>query len=151
MIIITTKQKYEGPQTDSETCKFHPGVPIFHEGSKYWSCCVKRTTDFDVFMKQEGCQTGSHLWVKPSDEDKAGDGGSKMIKCRYDWHQDGSHVHVVVYAGGKKFDPSKSHVKVNGVKLCVDLSFPEENSLFQENWILAGVRISTILFDPHHD
>ena len=29
---------------------------------KFWSCCRKRTTDFDEFLKQEGCTSGSHRW-----------------------------------------------------------------------------------------
>jgi len=129
---------YAGPQTDAETCKFHPGVPIFHEGLKYWSCCQKKkTTDFDVFMKQEGCQTGSHVWVKPKEASE--DGGPKAMKCRHDWHQDGSFVHVVIYGGGKKFDPTKSRVQAHGIKLNVELFFPEEHSVFNETWILAGI------------
>lgn len=141
--IIILKQLYDGPQTDAETCKFHPGVPIFHEGLKYWSCCQKKTTEFDVFMKQEGCQTGSHVWVKPKEASEF-EGGPKVMKCRHDWHQDGSFVHVVIYGGGKKFDPSKSHVQAHGIKLNVELSFPEEHSLYKETWILAGVSFTLI-------
>lgn len=96
--------------------------------------------DFDVFMKQEGCQTGSHLWIKPKENNSNGEGGTKLIKCKQDWHQDGSFVHIVVYGGGKKFNPLKSHVKVNGVKFNIELNFPEENSKYQETLILAGVR-----------
>lgn len=58
------KQSYEGPTTDSLTCIYHPGGPVFHEGLKFWSCCQKRTTDFQAFLNQEGCATGKHLWVK---------------------------------------------------------------------------------------
>ena len=43
-------------------CNFHPGVPIFHEGLKYWTCCTKRTSDFQAFLNQVGCKEGSHLW-----------------------------------------------------------------------------------------
>ena len=45
-------------------CRFHSGVPIFHEGMKYWSCCQRKTSDFSAFLAQEGCTTGDHLWVK---------------------------------------------------------------------------------------
>jgi hypothetical protein len=31
---------------------------------KYWSCCQRKTSDFDTFLNQEGCQEGSHLWFK---------------------------------------------------------------------------------------
>lgn len=53
---------YKGPQSDEEVCVHHPGVPIFHEGMKYWSCCNKKTTDFGVFLAQPGCTQGNHLW-----------------------------------------------------------------------------------------
>jgi cysteine/histidine-rich domain-containing protein 1 len=121
-----------------QVCKFHPGVPIFHEGLKYWSCCQKKTTEFDVFLKQEGCQIGSHLWIKPKENTTDGQ-GSEIIKCRMDWHQDGTHMILVIYAGGKKFDPKRSFVKANPVKLDVELCFPEQNGYYREDWVLAGV------------
>lgn len=57
------KGSYRGPESDSEVCLHHPGVAIFHEGLKFWSCCQKRTTDFAVFLAQPGCTQGTHLWV----------------------------------------------------------------------------------------
>jgi len=84
-------QTYNGPKTDDETCSYHPGVPIFHEGwgqfitdvekqffhifrwyfmrmhgfrMKYWSCCKRKTSDFNSFLSQEGCNKGSHQWRK---------------------------------------------------------------------------------------
>ena len=32
---------------------------------KYWSCCRRKTTEFDNFLDQAGCETGKHLWIKP--------------------------------------------------------------------------------------
>lgn len=55
--------KYEGPGSDLETCIHHPGVPVFHEGLKFWSCCKKRTSDFNEFLNQVGCERGKHLWI----------------------------------------------------------------------------------------
>lgn len=55
---------YEGPASDSETCMYHPGIPIFHEGMKYWSCCQKKTTEFSVFLELPGCTSGTHTWIK---------------------------------------------------------------------------------------
>lgn len=82
------------------------------------------------------------MWIKPKEKthDQAGD---KMVKCRHDWHQTGSQVMVVVYA--KKFDPNRSEVKVNGVKLTFDLYFPEEQGYFREEWILGGVSFLIII------
>ncbi|ODM86596.1 Cysteine and histidine-rich domain-containing protein [Orchesella cincta] len=134
------KVTYQGPETDLEACDHHPGVPIFHEGLKFWSCCQKRTTEFEVFMNQKGCTAGTHVWIKPK-ENSHDQGGAKVIKCRNDWHQTGSHVIMYIYA--KKFDPNRSEVKVNGVKLQVEIYFPEEDGYFREEWILAGANNNT--------
>ena len=31
---------------------------------KYWSCCQRKTSEFDNFLNQAGCTEGSHLWFK---------------------------------------------------------------------------------------
>ena len=31
---------------------------------KFWSCCKRRTCDFDEFQRQEGCTMGEHVWFK---------------------------------------------------------------------------------------
>jgi len=35
-------KKFESEKTRKEECHYHKGEPIFHEGSKYWSCCSKK-------------------------------------------------------------------------------------------------------------
>lgn len=50
------------------TCHYHPGAPIFHEGSKGWSCCPRKVLDFDEFLKIGGCKEGKHLFVGSSSE-----------------------------------------------------------------------------------
>lgn len=55
---------YESAATNDTVCVHHPGVPIFHEGLKFWSCCTKRTTDFAAFMSQKGCANGEHKWIQ---------------------------------------------------------------------------------------
>lgn len=57
------KRTYKGPTSEEEICHYHPGVPIFHEGMKYWSCCQKKTTEFSVFLEQPGCTQGKHMWL----------------------------------------------------------------------------------------
>lgn len=53
-----------GSNREGETCLHHPGVPIFHEGSKGYSCCKRRVLEFDQFLKLEGCKTKDrHLFV----------------------------------------------------------------------------------------
>lgn len=54
---------YASAANDDTECNYHPGVPVFHEGLKYWSCCTKRTTDFAAFMNQKGCAYGKHKWI----------------------------------------------------------------------------------------
>jgi len=50
----------------------HPGAPIFHEGSKGYTCCKRRVLEFDEFLKIEGCKTKRrHLFVGSGK--KAGD------------------------------------------------------------------------------
>lgn len=49
---------------EGEKCIHHPGHPVFHEGSKGWSCCKKKVLDFDEFLKIEGCETKTkHMFV----------------------------------------------------------------------------------------
>lgn len=111
-------KSYEGPESDNEECVFHSGVPIFHEGMKYWSCCQRKTSDFTAFMNQEGCDRGSHKWFK--------DGNREEVKCRWDWHQTATNVVVSVYA--KMYDYRSSFVKVNPIRLVVELVFPQQNN-----------------------
>lgn len=35
------KVKFAGDAQRSEPCLYHPGAAVFHEGSKYWSCCKR--------------------------------------------------------------------------------------------------------------
>ncbi|GJQ88203.1 hypothetical protein Trydic_g13195 [Trypoxylus dichotomus] len=122
---------YEGASSDTTICTYHPGVPIFHEGLKFWSCCRRRTTDFTVFLNQIGCETGQHIWKK--DEDK-----SKLVKCRWDFHQTGTYVFVSIYA--KNYCPSKSVIKLNPIRLYTNLVFPQEaDAVFNLDVELNGI------------
>lgn len=57
-------QKYTGGSREGEKCVHHPGHPLFHEGSKGWTCCKRRVLEFDEFMKIEGCETKDrHMFV----------------------------------------------------------------------------------------
>ncbi|XP_069842348.1 integrin beta-1-binding protein 2 isoform X2 [Dendropsophus ebraccatus] len=62
------KEVYQGPESCESNCVYHPGVPVFHEGMKYWSCCAIKTSDFNEFLDQKGCSTGTHLWVQPPEK-----------------------------------------------------------------------------------
>ena len=59
-------QQVYSPGCDEDNCLYHPGVPIFHEGMKFWSCCQRKTSDFTAFLNQAGCTTGQCKWKKES-------------------------------------------------------------------------------------
>lgn len=44
--------------------QFHPGVAIFHEGSKGYSCCSRKVLEFDQFLKLPGCKKGKHRFLE---------------------------------------------------------------------------------------
>ncbi|XP_063169414.1 integrin beta-1-binding protein 2 [Candoia aspera] len=120
---------YQGEESKTETCLSHPGVPVFHEGMKYWSCCGIKTMDFATFLEQKGCSRGKHAWVKKQ-EDK------KLVSCRQDWHQTSSHVMVTIYA--KTPLPHLSSVKANCTALDIRVVF-EGDRIFQAELDLWGV------------
>lgn len=58
------KVSYVDHSSRTEKCIYHPGIPLFHEGSKGWTCCKPKVLDFSDFLKIEGCQEGKHKFVK---------------------------------------------------------------------------------------
>ena len=58
-----------------------------------------------------------------------------------DWHQTGSFVVVSIYA--KKYQPDQSSIKLNPIRLTVDLLFIEGNSRYNLDLELRGVCILT--------
>lgn len=60
-------QNFDPNKNKEDSCLFHPGVPIFHDALKGWSCCRKRTTDFSEFLSIKGCTRGHHSNVKPQE------------------------------------------------------------------------------------
>ncbi|OQV23468.1 Cysteine and histidine-rich domain-containing protein 1 [Hypsibius exemplaris] len=122
---------FSGPESDLEDCVHHSGFPVFHEGMKYWSCCQRKTSDFDQWLQQAGCEHGAHVWRKSEEEIK------QVPTCRNDFFQTGSHVHVNFYA--KNALPEKSVVKVNSVKLHVRLVFDAGQSVFEKEMELGGI------------
>ncbi|NWQ93131.1 CHRD1 protein, partial [Burhinus bistriatus] len=124
----TCKAVYQGAESNAEVCTFHPGVPVFHEGMKYWSCCGVKTPDFSTFLEQPGCSSGRHCWT--------GKGDKKAVSCRQDWHQTSSRVVVTVYA--KNPLPALSSVKANRTMLEVHVIF-EGSKIFQAELDLWGV------------
>ncbi|XP_075884122.1 cysteine and histidine-rich domain-containing protein 1 [Nelusetta ayraudi] len=134
------KTVYQGPETDKEICSHHPGGPVFHEGYKYWSCCCIRTTDFNAFLDQKGCTTGTHCWVHKQ--------GKKKVACRHDWHQTGNNVIVTIYA--KNAVPDNSHIEANRTVLSCQIQF-EDNKVFKREfhfWGVVDVKNSSVNMVP---
>ncbi|KIR69599.1 hypothetical protein I312_101731 [Cryptococcus bacillisporus CA1280] len=56
-------KEFEEDDNQDNSCAYHPGGPIFHEGLKSWSCCKetnKPVLEFDAFMALPPCTTGKH-------------------------------------------------------------------------------------------
>ncbi|KAJ1196515.1 hypothetical protein NDU88_000385 [Pleurodeles waltl] len=121
------RESYQGAESDVETCVHHPGVPVFHEGMKYWSCCCIKTTDFNEFLEQKGCTNGHHTWIKKD---------QKVVSCRQDWHQTSSQVVVTVYA--KNPIPEQSSIQANRTVLDIHIPF-EGTKVFHKELDLWGV------------
>ncbi|KAJ1949846.1 hypothetical protein IWQ62_006670, partial [Dispira parvispora] len=132
---FVSNQVSRGDGADAR-CVYHPGVPIFHEGSKGWSCCKRRVLEFDEFMKIKGCQTGHHVFLDntPSANELKTDAGSNSttkqqgastIQCRRDWYQTQKHVIVSIFA--KKIVPAKSTIQFHKQSVHAHLELADGN------------------------
>ena len=61
---------YDVYNNTEDSCQFHPGVPVFHDALKGWSCCNKKSTDFTQFLSIPGCTKAAHSNVKPVEPEK---------------------------------------------------------------------------------
>uniref|UniRef100_A0A2K5F7F3 Cysteine and histidine-rich domain-containing protein 1 n=1 Tax=Aotus nancymaae TaxID=37293 RepID=A0A2K5F7F3_AOTNA len=111
-------QTYRALEILEEVCVYHSGVPIFHEGMKYWSCCRRKTSNLNTFIAQEGCTTRKPMWTKK-------DAGEKVIPCRHDRHQTGGEVIISVDA--KNSLPELSRVEANSTLLNVHIKEFDQN------------------------
>ncbi|KAL7825469.1 hypothetical protein AOLI_G00326760 [Acnodon oligacanthus] len=102
--------------------------PVFHEGMKYWSCCRRKTSDFNSFLSQEGCSKGTHVWKNTE--------GKKVVPCWFDWHQTGAQVTVSIYA--KNSNPEQCSVRANSTTVCISVIFEGEKE-FEQKISLWGV------------
>ncbi|KAJ8407159.1 hypothetical protein AAFF_G00288350 [Aldrovandia affinis] len=59
--------RFDDAKNSDDACLHHPGVPIFHDALKGWSCCRKRTSDFSEFLSIKGCSRGRHSNKKPQE------------------------------------------------------------------------------------
>uniref|UniRef100_A0A5S6QDN0 CS domain-containing protein n=1 Tax=Trichuris muris TaxID=70415 RepID=A0A5S6QDN0_TRIMR len=112
----------------SSECLYHPGVPVFHEGLKYWSCCQKGTTDFGNFLKQSGCTRGSHNYDQTNKPN--------LSVCRYDWFQTGEAVTVNIYARAALVE--KCRISLSSVHLKAEIAFDYGEKFFDLDVPLWG-------------
>jgi hypothetical protein len=109
----TCGTKYIDQSSRKEKCVHHEGVPVFHEGSKGWSCCKKRVFDFDEFLKLPGCKTAKHRFTNG--------GEVVVVECRQDWYQTPDRVILSIFA--KKLNKSRCGVEFGAKNVKVDLEF----------------------------
>ncbi|ERE75287.1 cysteine and histidine-rich domain-containing protein 1 [Cricetulus griseus] len=152
--------KTEVPVSLINACTYHPGVPVFHDALKGWSCCKRRTTDFSDFLSIVGCTKGRHNSEKPPEPVKpevkttekkelselkpkfqehiiqAPKPVEAIKRPRHDWHQTGGEVTISVYA--KNSLPELSQVEANSTLLNVHIVFEGEKE-FHQNVKLWGV------------
>ncbi|KAL6906840.1 HSP20-like chaperone [Trichoderma evansii] len=115
--------KYKkGSARDGEECVHHPGVPIFHEGSKGYSCCKRRVLEFDQFMKIEGCKTkDKHLFVGSGKKDTPESGSEEILTTvRHDFYQTPTQVIASYFL--KKIKKEIAKVDFKGKELDLDLT-----------------------------
>jgi hypothetical protein len=111
---------YSGGERSYEECVHHPGVPIFHEGSKGYSCCKRRVLEFDEFLKIAGCSKNRHLFVGPPKSDEE----EELVQCRNDFYQTYTNVIVSIFA--KKVDKDSASIKFERQVLKLDLPMPDK-------------------------
>uniref|UniRef100_A0A2I2Z1Y4 CHORD domain-containing protein n=1 Tax=Gorilla gorilla gorilla TaxID=9595 RepID=A0A2I2Z1Y4_GORGO len=63
-------QRFDHETNSDDACTYHPGVPVFHDALKGWSCYKRRTTDFSDFLSIVRCTKGRHNSEKPPERVK---------------------------------------------------------------------------------
>ncbi|KAF4637421.1 hypothetical protein G7Y89_g640 [Cudoniella acicularis] len=113
--------QYLGGSRENEKCVFHPGAPIFHEGSKGYTCCKRRVLEFDEFMKIEGCETkDKHLFIGSGKKKGGKTGGEELLETvRHDFYQTPTSVIASFFL--KKINKEKASVKFAETELSLDL------------------------------
>ncbi|EPQ30323.1 uncharacterized protein PFL1_01849 [Pseudozyma flocculosa PF-1] len=121
-------------QRQTEECRYHRGSPIFHEGSKGWSCCKRRVLDFNDFLAIEPCTTSTsgHLLFGASAPATsangsgaaaaAGTSGEEAVDCRMDHYETPNDVRLTVYAKNVQSERSRIAFRADAVEF--DLVLP---------------------------
>ena len=102
---------------------------VFHDGLKFWSCCKRKTTDFNAFLQQIGCTNGKCKWKRDASE-------VEKVNCRHDWHQTSNYVTLSIYS--KNADAVTSKFFMNRVSLECSVVF-DGGKKFEVAFELDGV------------
>eukprot|EP00993_Chasmostoma_nieuportense_P002892 NODE_3650_length_926_cov_9.138924_g3498_i0.p2 GENE.NODE_3650_length_926_cov_9.138924_g3498_i0~~NODE_3650_length_926_cov_9.138924_g3498_i0.p2 ORF type:complete len:295 (-),score=88.10 NODE_3650_length_926_cov_9.138924_g3498_i0:41-871(-) len=55
------QQWFMESENHEKACTYHGGAPVFHDLSKYWTCCAgKKAWDWEEFQAIPGCEVGPH-------------------------------------------------------------------------------------------
>ncbi|KAI8618488.1 chord-domain-containing protein [Chytriomyces sp. MP71] len=112
----------EEPECRTGECVYHSGSPIFHEGSKGWSCCSRKVLEFDEFLKIKGCKVGKHRFTE-QEVTIAFSEVEEKVECRRDWYQTPSTVIVSIFA--KKLDKAATTVEFFDDKISINAKFQD--------------------------
>ncbi|KAL6706751.1 hypothetical protein ACN47E_005087 [Coniothyrium glycines] len=125
----------KGGDREGERCVHHPGAPIFHEGSKGWSCCKRRVLEFDQFMNIEGCKTKDrHLFVGSAKKD----GEEKVETVRHDYYQTATSVVASLFL--KKIDKSTAVIEFLPDQVKLDLRTTDSKRYQSDFPLYASIR-----------
>ncbi|CAO1625442.1 unnamed protein product [Sympodiomycopsis kandeliae] len=123
----------------SEECHYHKGFPIFHEGSKGYSCCKRRVLEFSEFLKITPCSqsTSGHLYTQPpkSKNTSDGDDATDLLtqrglqleaeevesECKMDHYETPDEIRMTIYCKGISPDSSKILIESNDLLLSLSL------------------------------
>ncbi|MCJ1358328.1 MAG: hypothetical protein MMC33_008327 [Icmadophila ericetorum] len=109
---ISSPAKPTSSSREGEECIYHSGHPIFHEGSKGWTCCKRRVLEFDEFLRIEGCKKkAKHMYVGSGKKTKGKDEEQKVENVRHDFYQTPAAVHVSFYLKSV-LQPPKSSISI---------------------------------------
>jgi len=108
-------------------------VPIFHEGSKGYSCCKRKVLEFDEyptlfetqfltprFLKLPGCTTSAHRFHSPPQVPIQSQ-SIETVHCREDFYQTQQTCVLAIFA--KKIDKSSVHVDFAPRELVIEFMF----------------------------
>ncbi|KAI8905962.1 chord-domain-containing protein, partial [Gorgonomyces haynaldii] len=140
-------KNYQDETSRTQECVYHPGQPLFHEGSKGYTCCNRKVLEFDEFLKIPGCTTGVHRFTNVLPK--------PVEKTKHDWYQTPTTIVLDVFA--KKADKQKTIVKIEARNVQVDVVYLSgdrgyfETQLFDEidpeksEYLVLGTKIELTL------